>query len=217
MIELLGTSHVSPQSITRVQAAVEDYDIIAVELDQQRLRRLLHEPDAKPSFYALVRAVGLSGAVFAKIGHYVEHKIGASVGTKPGGEMKAAVIAAANQDKRVALIDQPIQRTLQRFSQAFTWRVKLKLLKTMFRRTDVRFDVTADPDEETIAQLLAYVDDAVPELAEVLVHERNHYMAHKLHAIQQANPEDDILAVVGAGHLPGLREELNRLAQQNPQ
>lgn len=215
MIKLLGTSHVSPQSIKRVEQEVQHHDIIAVELDRQRVQTLLSNNQQKPRTWQLIKAVGVSGAIFAKIGHWVEHKIGASVGTTPGGEMKAAIYQAAQEKKRVALIDQPIQQTLKRFSQAFTWRVKLKLLKTVFKKTDIRFDVRAEPDEKTIQELLSYVDEAVPELAEVLIHERNRYMARKLHQLQQANEEDSILAVVGAGHLPGLREELNRLTQQN--
>lgn len=215
MIKLLGTSHVSPQSIKRVEQEVQHHDIIAVELDRQRVQTLLSNNQQKPRTWQLIKAVGVSGAIFAKIGHWVEHKIGASVGTTPGGEMKAAIYQTAQEKKRVALIDQPIQQTLKRFSQAFTWRVKLKLLKTVFKKTDIRFDVRAEPDEKTIQELLSYVDEAVPELAEVLIHERNRYMARKLHQLQQANEEDSILAVVGAGHLPGLREELNRLTQQN--
>ena len=215
MIKLLGTSHVSPQSIKAVEQEVQHHDIIAVELDRQRVQTLLSNKQTKPRTWQLIKAVGISGAVFAKIGHWVEHKIGASVGTTPGGEMKAAIYQAAQQQKRVALIDQPIQQTLKRFSQVFTWRVKLKLLKTVFKKTDIRFDVRAEPDEETVQQLLKYLDEAVPELAEVLIHERNRYMARKLQALQEANKEASILAVVGAGHLPGMREELNRLSEEN--
>ena len=209
MIQLLGTSHVSPQSIKKVREQVQHHEIIAVELDRQRAQTLLNNETKKPSLLQLIRAVGLSGAIFAKIGHYVEKKIGASVGTTPGGEMKAAIYAAAQQKKMVALIDQPIQITLQRFSKSFTWRVKLKLLKTVFKKTKVRFDVREEPDEETIKELLIYVEQAVPELAEVLIHERNRYMAQRLVELQERHPDKSILAVVGAGHLPGLREELN--------
>ena len=208
MIQLLGTSHVSPQSIKRVREAVQHHELIAVELDKQRIQTLFSQQTTKPSFLQLIRQVGLSGAMFAKIGHYVEHKIGASVGTTPGGEMKAAIEEAAKQQKKVALIDQPIHITLQRFSKAFTWRVKLKLLRSIFRRTHIRFDVRQEPDEETIQEMLSYVEEVVPELAQVLIHERNTYMAARLVALQQAHPQASILAVVGAGHLPGMREEL---------
>ncbi len=217
MIHLLGTSHVSPKSIERVREAVENYDIIAVELDGGRAKRLLENSAEKPKFFELIRYVGFSGAVFAKIGHWVEKKIGASVGTTPGGEMRAAIIEAARNEKKVALIDQPIQVTLQRFSKAFTWRVKWKLLKTVFKKTKVNFDVRSEPDEQTIQELLAHVEQAVPELAEVLIHERNRYMVKQLNHIKERHPEESILAVVGAGHLPGMRELLNSSTDQATQ
>lgn len=214
VVTLLGTSHVSPKSIQEVQEKVSEYDIIAVELDKARVQSLFSNQKKQTSFFQLVKQVGFSGAIFAKIGHYVEHKIGARIGTTPGDEMKQAIIQAAEHNKQVALIDQPIHRTLQRFSTSFTWRVKLKLLKTAFKRTHIQFDVTGTPDEKTIQQLIEYVDIHIPELAQVLIHERNTYMARQLKALHKKYPEKTILAVVGAGHLPGLREELNRLMEE---
>lgn len=207
MITLLGTNHVSPRSIHLVTNAVEDYDITAIELDKYRLEKLFSTPQ-KPSFFQLAKVVGVSGAVFAIIGNYVEHKIGAQVSTMPGDEMRAAIKEAAIAKKKIALIDQPIHITLQRFSKAFTLKVKWKLLKMLFKKTPIRMSPHSVPDQETIQQIVDLLDTHIPELSAVLIHERNTYMADALEKLQEKNPEETILAVIGAGHLPGISEAL---------
>jgi len=46
---------------------------------------------------------------------YVQKKIGADTGVKPGAEMMAAIEQAENQVQKIALIDRDIQLTLGRF------------------------------------------------------------------------------------------------------
>lgn len=213
MITLLGTNHVSPRSVHLVRQAVEDYDIVAIELDKYRLQKLFSTPQ-KPSFFQLVKAVGLSGAIFAMIGHAVENKLGAKVGMLPGDEMRVAVHEAALANTKVALIDQPINITLQKFSKAFTFKVKWKLFKLLFKKTDIRMDPYTVPDANTTQQLMKVLDENIPELAEVLLHQRNRYMSNALVKLQEKHPEENILAVVGAGHVPGMSEELKKAEAQ---
>ncbi len=212
-IHIIGTSHISPRSAERVREAVRsgEYDIVAVELDQARLHQLLSGAQPETSLRATVKAVGLSGALFAKLGHWVEVKMGGRIGTAPGDEMKAAVLAAAEKDIPVALIDRPIEVTLRRFSKAFNWREKLRLFKGLFRFTRVKFDLRDVPDEKLVTEMLTELDRISPAIARVLVHERNDHMARQLLGLQQSRHEARILAVVGAGHVPGMTERLNTL------
>ena len=47
-----------------------------------------------------------------------------------------------------------------------------------------------------------------PGIYGILVSERDDYMAAKLISLQRLHPTAKILAVVGAGHLPGLKHKL---------
>lgn len=217
-ITLLGTSHIATESASKAQELVSSgkYGIIAIELDRQRLQHVMSGSQEKTPFWKLVRVVGLWGALFAQLGRWIEHKLGARVGMLPGAEMKAAVIAAAKHNKKVALIDQPIHVTLRRFNQAFTWRERWNLFKTLFRRTEVkRFDLRKAPSEKVVKEMLAVFEQASPGLAKVLIHERNAFMTRHLLGLQKKYPEEEILAVVGAGHVPGMKELLDKAASIN--
>lgn len=207
-IELLGTSHISPDSAKKVREAVENYDIIAVELDKTRLEKLFSDKEEKTPFWSLVRQVGLSGAFFAIIGQYVQKKFGGRIGMKPGADMKAAVLAAAKHQKKVALIDQHILITLRRFSKAFTLKEKFRILFKSLRFTKVQINLKEVPTDETVTILLKQLKDISPALYKVLVHERNVYMTKALKRLEEQNPDAKMLAVVGAGHVPGMRKLL---------
>jgi pheromone shutdown protein TraB len=67
---------------------------------------------------------------------------------------------------------------------------------------------TGVPNNKTIQQIITVLDNKLPELANVMIHERNTYMTRALIHIQEEHPEKTILAVVGAGHIPGMNEAL---------
>lgn len=210
-VTLLGTSHISPKSAARVREEVLSgkYDIIAVELDKARLEQLFSKDAKQASFFSLVRAVGVSGAVFAKLGHWVQKKLGGRIGMEPGEEMRQAVRAAAQTEKKIALIDQPIHVTLAKFSSAFTFREKLRVLMSVFRFKKLKIHLSEEPDEAFVQAAIEELEAVSPALARVLVHERNTYMCKKLNGLEKRFPEARILAVVGAGHVPGMTECLN--------
>lgn len=216
-ITLLGTSHISPQSASRVRKEILSgkYDVIAIELDRPRLEQLFSQ-HKRASLIDLIRVVGVSGAVFAKLGHWVQHKLGGRIGMEPGEEMRQAVRATAEKQLKLALIDQPIYITLRKFSRAFTFREKLRVLASVFRFKKLTLDLRAEPDEAFVTQAIQELENVSPALARVLVHDRNTYMCRQLKQLQAKNPEARILAVVGAGHVPGMTECLNMLDTPNP-
>ena len=76
-IKLLGTSHISKQSVDEIKQEIENYtpDIVAVELDQQRAIALLSEQKNKVSITQILQ-IGVKGYLFVKIGGYVQQKLG---------------------------------------------------------------------------------------------------------------------------------------------
>jgi len=124
-LKIIGTSHISPESLKKVQQVIlkEKPNIVAIELDKKRLIALLQKGKTGPRLRDIKR-VGLKGWLFAIIGAWVERKLGAKVGVTPGSEMTAAISAARQVGAKVALIDQDIEITLRNFSKALTWKEK---------------------------------------------------------------------------------------------
>ncbi len=204
-LKIIGTSHISPESIEKVEKAIlkEKPAIVAIELDRKRLFALLQKDKQKPSFRD-IRRVGFKGWLFALIGAWAERKLGAKVGVSPGSEMLKAISAAQQTGAKVALIDQDIEITLRRFSKALSWKEKWRFIGDLFKgavlKKGVKIDLAKVPSQKVIEKLIEDVRKRYPNVYRVLVQERNEVMAKRLAHIIKHRPEDKIVAVVGAGH-----------------
>ena len=216
-IHILGTNHVSIQSVKDIENAYESFepDIIAVELDQQRLQQLLHPPKDKGSIdLRLVRKLGIRGFLFAMGARYAQRKLGNKVGVKPGSEMLAAVKTARKHKKTLSLIDRSIDKTIRKLMKELTWKEKRRFAYDLLfgkysKKLKVQLDISSVPPGELIDTLMEQVKDRYPTVYRVLVEERNHYMAKQLIVLHKRSPEQKILAVVGAGHKKEMEELLN--------
>ncbi|MEK6949883.1 MAG: TraB/GumN family protein [Nanoarchaeota archaeon] len=202
---IIGTSHIAKQSLEDVERAIEDKkpDIIALELDKNRLYSLFKKP-GKIRIYDIKR-VGIKGFVFSLIGAWAEKKLGSMVGVAPGSEMKKAVVLARKKGIKIALIDQEIEITLKRFSKSLTWKEKWNfiadILKAFFSgKREIEFDLSRVPSKEVIKKLIEKVKERYPNVYKVLIEERNFVMADNLKIIMEKNPDKKILAIIGAGH-----------------
>lgn len=205
---IIGTSHIAKQSIKEIKQAFNDLkpDILAVELDKRRVYALLSEKQGKPSLYD-IRRIGFKGFIFALLGSWISKKLGKIVGVKPGSEMKTALGLAKENQAKVALIDQPIEVTLKRFSTTFSWKEKwnfiVDIVNGLFlRKKDplLNFDLNKVPEKKIIRMMIARVKERYPNIYKVLIEERNYFMARKLKKLIAEHPAKKILAVVGAGH-----------------
>ncbi|MFH1439526.1 MAG: TraB/GumN family protein [Candidatus Woesearchaeota archaeon] len=226
-IRLVGTSHIAKQSVDEVKHNLETFkpDVVAIELDSRRLQAMLSKDVQQKVPFWLIFKIGVVGYIFAKLGSWGSKKLGKLVGVEPGEEMMTAVKLAKQNNLKLALIDQPIEITLARFSRKITFREKMRFIKDIFRSLLFRktmekelgidlnqFDLTKVPSNELIKQLVKVMKNKYPNAYSVLVDERNHVMATNLMKI--AKQHDKILAVVGAGHLEGMKEDLDRILKQ---
>ena len=214
-IHLLGTSHIAESSLRDVKKTVAELEptIIAIELDKERLVALL-TPELKGSVRLRdIRHVGLQGWLFAALGGWAERKLGSVVGVDPGADMLEAVNLAKKHKIKVALIDQPIRKTLSRLSKELTWRERgrfvIDIIKGIFQRKKLPFNLSSVPDQDLVTQLLEQLRPRYPSIYKTLVHERNVYMTKKLKQLVRMNPDATILAVVGAGHVKGMHKLLS--------
>ena len=221
-LTIIGTSHIAKQSVNEVRRVIAEKKpaVVAIELDRNRYAGLVSGEESRITFMD-IRHIGIKGYIFALIGAYVEKKLGNIVNVRPGADMLAAAQAAQENKARVALIDQDIAITLQKFSKRFTWREKWNffvdfIYSFLFRKKAMKrfgisnLDLSKVPEKEVIRKMIGYVQMRYPNLYFVLIQERNYIMAAKLHKIMEMYPENEIVAVVGAGH----EEEIVELLKQ---
>jgi pheromone shutdown-related protein TraB len=220
MIKIIGTSHISKESVNEIKKAIEEGkpDIVAVELDLQRATALMQKQKRKASLADILK-IGIKGYLFVKIGQYVQEKLGKMVGVAPGADMKTAILVANKHKIQVALIDQPINITLKNFSKELTWKEKGRFVVDMFKGLFSakkqmkklgleKFDLTKVPPEEVIDKLVKQLKGRYPSIYKTLVEDRNKYMVKRLVGLLRKNPGKNILAVVGAGHKEGMKKLL---------
>jgi pheromone shutdown-related protein TraB len=213
-IKLIGTSHIAKDSIAKITEEFSDLnpDIICVELDNNRLHALLSGQKPDRSIRG-IKQYGLQGYLFALIGGFIQEKLGNVVGVKPGSDMLTAVNLAKINHKTLHLIDQDISITLKRFSKAFTWREKFRLIWDVIRSPfskKMKIDLNSVPKEELIHKMMSDLKLRYPNLYKVLIEERNSVMAKNIYKIMSKNEDKKILVVIGAGH----EKELLQLIKQ---
>jgi len=217
-IVLVGTSHIAEESIKNVAAVIEQFKpcIVGVELDKPRFYSLVHEKEQTSSFsWQNIKAFGVKGYIFAVVASAISKKLAKIVGTKPGDDMLSAIKTAKKHELTIALLDQPINITLKRFSQTLSWKEKLNFFVDIVRGIVFpkreaeryglkKFDLKKVPPEQVIVKMLEFVKFRYPNIYRVLIEERNIYMARKIKQFQQKYPNTVIVAAIGAGHIEGL-------------
>jgi len=219
-VMIIGTSHIAKQSVNEIKTAVSAWkpDIIAVELDLQRAAALMSEEKSKVTL-AMILKIGIKGYLFAKVGQFVQQKLGKMVGVSPGSEMKEALNLVRKEKLEAAFIDQPIQITLKNFSKYLTWKEKFRFFWDMVKglitpKKQMRemgldqFDLTKVPGKEVVKKLVNQMRKRYPNVYRALVSDRNKYMVRQIVKILRKNPDKKILVVIGAGHQEGMRELL---------
>ena len=212
---LLGTAHVSQASVEAVRAAIDSgaYDAVAVELDPGRLQSLT-DPEvlARLDIIKVVREgkTHLFAANLALAAY--QRRLAEQLGVEPGAELKAAVQEAQARGLPFHLIDREVGLTFRRAMQQLGWWGRAKtsagILLAMvgdeqIGEHDIEKLKTGDVLESSFSEFAAHS----PARYESVIAERDRYMAANLRALA-GGPAREVLAVVGAGHLPGLARHL---------
>lgn len=212
-IIIVGTAHVSEQSVREVEEAIESHKpyTVAVELDDRRFKALQEGGNQNKEIQIKELLKGNNFFIFLiqTLLAFLQRKVGAQMGVKPGAEMIAAIDAAKKNGLEVALIDRDIGITLSRFWGKMTFREKFRMFYSLilagmgFGTENV--DVEKMKEADVISDLLEELRGFTPSLAEVLIDERDAYLAHNLLQIGRTRK---VLAVVGAGHRGGIMKYL---------
>ncbi len=216
-IILIGTAHISKESVDEVRKAIEEYkpEIVAVELDQRRHDTLTRKVDWENTPVASM--IKSNNAYFMLAQTFlasVQRRLGEEYGVEPGSEMIAAMQEAEKYHLKIALVDRDITVTLKRAWRTMGFREKFRVgwefLKAMIGYDEEELeelDLKELMKQDVISQMMEEFSAIAPSAAQVLIHERDQYIAQK---ILDESKKGKVLAVVGAGHLKGIEEHLKR-------
>lgn len=201
---LIGTSHISKESINKVEKTILKVKprFIALELDKRRLN-VLNQPNPIRSRIRLkdIKSLGIKAFLLSLIGAWFEKRMGKKVGVEPGSEMKKAVFLAEKFNIHLVLIDQDIKQTITKFLNRITRKEKFMFLKDLFiGNKKLTFDIKKVPSQKEIKKIIDDMKQNYPSFYLTIIKERNEYMAGNLYKLMREYPKDNIVAVVGAGH-----------------
>ena len=214
-ILLLGTAHVSQESIKEVEACIrtEQPDCVCIELDEERYKALTQTKQWQELDIVKVLRSGkgfllLANLVLASF----QRKMGTNVGVKPGDEMKAAINVAEELGIKTEMADRPIHITLKRAWAKNSFWGKSKLLATLLNSAFSTEQLSAEEienlkEKSAMDEMMADMAQYLPSVKEVLIDERDRYLATKIWKAEGKK----IVAVLGAGHLPGTESYLHGL------
>lgn len=216
-ITLIGTAHVSAESIAEVTEYIRKNkpDCVAIELDEKRCESIKN-PDNWQKLdiiKVLKRKEGFLLLANLVLGAF-QKRMGKNVGVKPGDEMLAAMKTANELGIPTEMVDRPIQTTLKRAWAKSSFMGKMKLLsaliasgfsKEQISETEIE-DLKKSSEMDSMMKELA---EYLPVVKEVLIDERDKFLASH---IWDSNGKD-IVAVLGAGHLNGVAEYIEKIAK----
>lgn len=215
-ITLLGTAHVSKASADAVETLLssDEFDAVAIELCPSRYNALI-DPDslARMDLFNVIKS-GKAAMVTASLAlGAFQQKMADELGIEPGAEMKAASNMAQQKKIPVLLIDREVGLTLKRVYGNVPWWKRMELFSGLL--ASVLFSEKIDEKEieklkegNVLDATFSQFAESSKEIYEPLVDERDQYMAHKLYIEAASSTHTNILAVVGAGHLKGIKSYL---------
>jgi pheromone shutdown-related protein TraB len=212
-IILIGTAHVSQQSADLVRRVIEAErpDCVCIELDEKRYESLSKRKRWEIlDLREIIRRKQLSTLLVNLILASYQRKLGDQLGVMPGTELLEAARAAEDNAIPVALCDRDVRVTLRRAWHATSFRKKGYLLASLFASLFDKTEITEEKlaelrSTDVISELMREMGEAMPELKRVLIDERDTYLAEKIKEAKGLR----LVAVVGAGHLAGIRQALH--------
>ena len=213
-LRLLGTAHVSSESVDLVRSQIEEWgpDLVAVELCPSRMAALT-KPDSLESEDLLkIIKEGRSAMILLQSALAAQQRrMGVSSGEKPGAELLEAVNAAEDSGLPVEMIDRDVVVTLRRAWRKMGIIEKWRILNALLWEDDDD-EVSIDEvlgDSDLLSSMMEEAREIAPGAGEVLIDERDSFLAGR---IQQIRGKGKILAVIGAGHLSGVAHNLGEPA-----
>jgi pheromone shutdown-related protein TraB len=208
-IILLGTAHVSRESVRLVREVIEKEgpDTVCVELCPSRYQAIMQkdrwqETDIVKVIKEKKSFLLLSNLLLASF----QKRIARKLDITPGQEMISAIETAESVGADIHMADRDIRTTLSRTWRAMgIWnktKLLFQLIMSLGEVDEIKEeDIEKMKQEDVLQTLLAEVGKSLPILKVILIDERDQYLAKKI----RTAPGKKIVAVAGAGHIPGIK------------
>lgn len=211
-ILLVGTAHVSQRSVDLVRQVIERErpDAVCIELDAGRYEALSHEKRfEEQDLREVLKRKQLATLMLNLILASYQRRLGLQLGVTPGSELMEAANVANQNGIPISLCDRDVRITLRRAWQSISWLQRFRLIAelgaSLFESPDISEDELARiRDQDVVTEVMNELGRMLPDLKRVLIDERDAYLAHEI----LETPGDRIVAVVGAGHVDGMKGRL---------
>lgn len=225
-IILIGTAHVSKNSAEQVREVIEieQPDAVCIELDEQRYQSIRNENKWRDmDIFKVIKEKKATLLLMNLAISSFQNRMAKQLGINPGQEMIQGMESAEANDAELVLADRDIQITFSRIWHGIGFTGKAKLLLQIFASIFSNESITEEELEkmksrDMLNSMLADLTEYFPRLKKPLIDERDQYLAEKI----RTAPGDKVVAVLGAAHVPGITEEinkehdLNKLAERPP-
>ncbi len=209
---LVGTAHVSAESVDDVRATIEATapDTVCVELCAARHHNIQNQDNWRQLDIFRVLKEGKAALLLSSlVMTSFQKRIAKEIGVAPGAEMIEAMRLAEETGAGLVLADRDIQTTLRR-----TWanlgffakmRMAAQLVGSLFVVDDIDKEAIEQlKEQDELSDMLDSLAKAFPSVKSTLIDERDTYLAEKI----RSATGDRVVAVVGAGHVPGILRQL---------
>jgi pheromone shutdown-related protein TraB len=216
---LIGTAHVSSESADEVERVIreEQPDHVCVEIDEGRFAAM----KKKQSWESMnIGQVMKQGKAFLLLVNLVltsfQRRMGMDLGIAPGEEMKRAVSVCEDEGVAFSFADREIQTTLRRaWAKSGFWgknKLIAALLSSAFTNEKLsEEEIERLKEKSALEDMMQELSAYLPSVKQVLIDERDRYLATR---IFQAPGERNV-AVIGAGHGPGIIRILHELDEDS--
>lgn len=210
---LIGTAHVSKTSAEQVKEVIEaeNPDSVCIELDQGRYNSIMEENKWKDmDIFKVIREKKATLLLMNLAISSFQNRMAKQFGISPGQEMIQGIDSAKEAGADLVLADRNIQTTFSRVWRNIGLKGKALLLMQVIggifsKETISEADLEQMKSEDTLNAMLHEFTESFPKLKKPLIDERDQFLSQK---IKEA-PGNKVVAVLGAAHVPGIKEEIH--------
>ena len=211
---LIGTAHVSKLSAEQVKAVIEaeQPDTVCVELDEQRYKAVMEDSQWKDmDIFKVIKEKKATLLLMNLLISSFQKRMAKQFGIKPGQEMIQGIESAKEHGAEIVLADRNIQITFARIWHGIGFWGKAKLITSIvasvFSNEKVsEEDMERMKSEDMLNSVMEEFTRSFPKLKIPLIDERDQYLAQKI----KDAPGNKVVAVLGAAHIPGIKEEIKK-------
>jgi len=212
-IYLVKTAHVSKNSVEDVKKCVADVnpDCIAIELDEDRYNKLMNPSNwENTDIVSIIKEDKVGFLLVNIILSSFQRRMAINMDSSSGAEMLEGAKIANEKNLELVLADRSVRTTFSRIWRKLGIGEKGKLLATIISSLFDKEELSEEDlqnlkESDALEAALKDVAKEFPVMKNILVDERDKYLAEK---IKNAKGKK-IVAIVGAAHANGIISHLN--------